>query len=214
MVVMKLNKSHIITLLQKYPDLHYVEDLDIIKGVFHINHRYKGEYLVNEYSIEIRLDDNVTVQVPRVYEQSGKIPCDYSHVYKDGMLCLSTSVEQNIHFINGGTLVDWFESYLIPYFFSMEYFKKYGVYPDGERTHNKLGIVESYAELFEVDNEEQVIRMLDVILNKKFRGHHKCPCESGRRVRDCHREIILEWKQEKYKKILDRDFQYLMKGRD
>ena len=51
--------------------------------------------------------------------------------------------------IDGVTISDFIERYLLPYLYSYTYYKKYGKVPFGEREHGSFGIISFYKEYFE-----------------------------------------------------------------
>lgn len=205
-----MSGEQIYDLVRKYPDLYYNEDLEELIGELKLNHVHNNEHIVNQYKIRIALSDWLNGGLPSVYEISDSIPDDYSHIYNDGMLCLSTDIEQKVHFTEGGMLSDWYEDFVIPYFFSMEYYVKYGKFPNGDRSHNKLGVIESYFDIFDVKEETELAEMFKYILKEPYRGHNLCPCNSGRKVRNCHGEVIRKWKQNEYKEMIQQDLKYLI----
>ncbi|MDF2678669.1 MAG: hypothetical protein K0Q97_3023 [Bacillota bacterium] len=105
------------------------------------------------------------------------------------------------------------QEYVIPYFFAVEYYKKYSTYPFGERQHGNKGILSFYMEKFSVNTYDKAFNMLKYIVMNSYRGHISCPCGSGKRIRQCHKNTIIYWQQEKYRKIFIEDYYNLSKER-
>ena len=204
-----MNNDEIVEFTRCFPNLQISEGLEVIKGCIVINHLLCGEHIVNHFEVQIDID-NLDKSLPRVYEYE-KIPITYPHIYKNRMLCLSTDVEQEIFFLEGGTLTGWINEFVIPYFACMEFYYKYNRFPMGERSHDKMGIIESYMDLFNINDIKSLANMMDYILNKKYRGHLMCPCNSGKSIRNCHKNIITKWKQSSYQRLLKRDFEILIR---
>ena len=67
----------------------------------------------------------------------------------------------------------------------------------GERPHFGKGIHEFYAELLGIPNEADIIGFMKLLARKNQpKGHELCPCNSGNRLRNCHRELIIRARQQ------------------
>lgn len=188
---------------QYFKKLHYENIHKGIRltGILSINHIYNDEHIVDEYNIEIVISQNYPNDFPKIREIGKKIPISYGHIYPDSELCLGTDADMIFNLGSKYVLRDWIEQYVIPYFFSFSYFKKYKVMPFGERNHGIKGELEFYFDYFNVSNKVNVIQILNYICNKTYKGHHLCPCGSGKRIRDCHKDLIIHCK-ENYKEFL------------
>jgi hypothetical protein len=206
-----MKKEEIDLFMNKYPEFHYNEALEEVIGELKLNHLYKNEQLIGNYKIRIKLEKWKNQGLPQVYDLSNKISQNNPHRYYDGRLCLSADVEQNIYFAEGGDFPGWYKEFVIPYFYAMEYYLKYRIYPAGDRSHNEQGILESYCDIFNIYNEENLMEVLKYIICVSYRGHNLCPCSSGKRVRNCHGAMIRKWKQDDYIRILNRDLKYILK---
>ena len=186
----------------KYQTLSYDKENQMIKGRLPIVRNVNDEIVNCCYNVEIDLKH----QPPQVKEVDGIIK-KYTHIYRGGRLCLSTDIEQFIYIQEKG-LFEWFEKYVISYFLTYEYYLKYRVYPFGEYSHDKKGEIESLSQILDV-NEEHVIETTDYILHKNYRGHDLCPCGSGKRIRNCHKDIVLKYKKDEYREIFTKENNYL-----
>jgi hypothetical protein len=82
------------------------------------------------------------------------------------------------------------------YFVSQTYFEARGDWPFGERSHGDAGVMESFADLLDVDNDATIVlEHLRLLSMNKVKGHNPCPCGSGRKLRDCHRDKVEELKK-------------------
>jgi len=176
-----------------FPNLKLIKCINsrqIIVGSLQVNHRY-NDFPVNEsFEIEIEIPEDYPYSIPIVKETGNKVSEEYSHRYSDGSLCLG--VDGEIMLKCGGimTLEYLINTYVIPFFFSYRYYERFGEYPFGERTHGCIGILESYADYFNVSDQMEVYRFLKYAVSNQYRGHLPCPCNSGKRVRDCHGKIL------------------------
>lgn len=168
-------------------------------------------HISDEYFVEILIPDNYPQQLPAIKELGNRIKKYYRHIYPNRMLCLATDSDIRIKLIPEYSLYNWFDSFVIPYFVTYSYYEKYGVFPFGERPHGVKGEFEYLAELFEINNEHAIKQILDYIVNKKYRGHNYCPCGSGKRIRNCHKELVLKYQNEQYRSIFN-DALNMIKG--
>ena len=200
--------------LTEFPTLHWNEERKSLKGSLEINYVYNDERIIDSFQIEIVIPINFEKTLPMIYSKDGKVPKKFNHIYKDDSLCLATKADQLCFFANDYSLIDWIKYYVIPYFFAVDYYKKYKIYVFGQREHGDAGITSFYEEELEVKSHENVLIMLNYILNKTYRGHSSCPCGSGKKIRNCHKDIIIKWKQDKYCDILRNDFILLSGGKE
>lgn len=167
-----------------------VTNKQIIRGPLQLNHRY-NDFTVNEiFEIEIEIPEKYPHAIPIVREISNKISRSYSHIYSDGSLCLGINGEIILKCDGVLNLEYLINSYVIPYLFSYRYFERFREYPFGERSHGAVGILEWYREYFNVKDFKQAYNLLRYSVLNKYRGHLPCPCNSGKRIRNCHGEII------------------------
>ena len=55
-----------------------------------------------------------------------------------------------------------------------------------------MGDLEYIKELFNVKEWGQVFDIMHFIANFSYRGHLLCPCGSGKRLRNCHGDILMK----------------------
>lgn len=167
-----------------------------ISGKVTINKSACGYHLCSTYEVLIEIPLDKT-EFPKVYETSGLINSEYCHRYLTGELCLETNIVLWNRFANGFNLLRWFIDMVESYFFTYEYYSRYEFYPFGERSHDELGIIESYKDLLHEEDTTKLISLLEFIAFKEYRGHLKCPCESGYSLRKCHGPFLLPFFENK-----------------
>lgn len=176
------------------PDMHFVNENDIyieISGRLNI-YRSIEQYVLNKsYKISLFIPKSEE-KLPYVVD-GGSVDKDYPHIYTNGQLCLATDIDMVLAFEENSSLVNWIQHFVEPYYVTYEYYKRYGEYPEGDRAHGEDGIVQSYMDIFSVDGRH-AMRILDEIVYEIYRGHHLCPCESGKTIRNCHGKTILQFK--------------------
>lgn len=74
--------------------------------------------------------------------------------------------------------------YVEPYYFSYEFFQRYGEFPFGERGHDWEGIIQTYSDYFNEPDVVKTIKLMAFISGQKYRGHVLCPCGSGQKASD------------------------------
>lgn len=179
-------------LLRVYNGLSVEEMLDtriVLSGRVLIKRMALGYQLCKEYQMKIILPLCVDV-LPYVIDSGNQIDKNYPHRYIDGQLCLETDTAIRIYFINGFDLVSWMYNFVEPYYFSYEYFQRYGVFPFGERAHGTEGILQTYGEIFNEPNYVKVFKLMKFIQCGRYRGHLPCPCGSGTKLRLCHGQLM------------------------
>ena len=186
-------EAQIKALLCSYSKLSRAKDSDstvVIIGSIDVNKCFNDFTVAQNYKIEVQIPKNEE-KLPNVLDAGHHIMRDYPHLYSDRSLCLATETDIRFRYIEGFDLVDWMGTYVENYYYSYEYYQRFGVFPFGERGHGDKGVLETYQEIFDVNSTTAAKNVLSYIVShKKYRGHHLCPCNSGKKVRDCHKEII------------------------
>ena len=184
-------------LLSKYSHLRVLEyDCNhipkFIQGTFIMDEAYNGVHFVEEYHIRI---DLVNYEVPFITEIGEHIDKKYQHKYGNNGLCLgiTTEILTNCCTNNIFDLLLWFDNFVIPYFFSYEYYNLTGKYPFGERSHGNQGILEYYMDIFNLQNINQAYNFIKFASTlKQYRGHFLCPCGSNKKIRNCHKNELIK----------------------
>lgn len=182
----------------------------LVQGNLSFSAEYTGRRIDDEYFIEIILPEDYPDSPPKARETAKRIPADF-HKYQDETLCLSTSLAVRVKFAQEPTLVGFVNNCLIPYLFSFSYKCKYGNMPFGELSHGGRGILEYYKDLFHLNDDRAVLRLIKILADDNYRGHVSCPCGSGKRLRACHGTGLLEIKKVQASLDFQNDYRYLIK---
>lgn len=177
---------------EKYPmlDISKCEDDYIFSGEFILNHVYDEIRMTGKFDLEIVVPGDFSLAFPRVRELSNCIDEDYPHQYTNGQFCLASDLELRMFFSQDTDICSFIEKYVIPYLYTYRFYEEYGVYPYGERSHGTMGNLEYLQDLFQVDDWKQVLDFMLFVVQSSYRGHLLCPCGSGKRIRNCHGEIL------------------------
>ena len=190
--------AQVAALLQKYPNLEIASKAEteiIITGWIHIARIFNDFPLIKNVQLEITIPI-AQERFPYVKDTGGHIDTKYPHRYLSGHLCLATEIDLKLHFLDGFDLLQWMDDFVEPYYFSHEYYQRFGCYPFGDRAHGYLGAIQSYCDWFSVSRLDTISSILiQIQANNHYRGHHLCFCGSGKKMRDCHGQQILYFYQ-------------------
>jgi len=179
-------------LIREHPYLHVDEnETNTIRGSLEFNRSFEGISIKDKFEIEIYLPKNFPDDLPLAKEIGGRIPSDF-HKNPDETFCFGAPEEVKRIFRACPTLIGFVRNLVEPYLYSFIYKEKYGKMPWGELSHGEQGILEHYKERFGVSHDIAAIGLLRILADEDDRGHYDCPCGSGKRLRDCHRELLAE----------------------
>lgn len=129
---------------------------------------------------------------PFVWETGGRIPrVADRHVYpKPGNCCLCVWQEW-LWQVKFPTFESFLMGPLHSYFVSQSIFEMTGQWPFGERGHDKVGLDQALDSMLAVIPNVQTDSALALLSKLKIKGHARCPCGSGKRLRSCHFDDLL-----------------------
>lgn len=178
----------------------------VLAGSILINRSSKEFQVYKEYSVKIVIPLE-SEELPYVLDTGNHIDSNYPHRYLSGKLCLETDTNIKIRFIDVFLLEAWMTEYVEPYYFSYEFFQRYGEFPFGERGHGWNGIIQTYSDFFNEPDCVKTIRLMASISTHQYRGHALCPCGSGKKLRYCHGTFIMKfYADDRLKVIVRKDF--------
>ncbi len=187
-------KDHYQELSQKYTGLNLKQEKGnyFVEGLLSFSAGNGDNYIEDDFEISIVIPDNYPETPPHVIETKGRIPSDF-HTHSSGnTLCLATSFETKRKFFRHKNLIGFVETLLVPYFYAYSFYEKKGEMPFGELSHGAKGIYEYYQDLFGVDDANKLFLFFKILVDKSYKGHHPCPCGSGKILRKCHGSILRE----------------------
>jgi len=174
---------------KKYPTLVVlIEDDNVyIRGnlfLYSLDGREMDHYL-----IEINILENYPNSIPIVREMGARIPriADRHINPEKGNACLFLPDERYKYYPPSSTIVDFIEGPVKSFFLWQTDFDLNGSKSSfGARGHNTLGRYEFYCEELKTKDIYIIKRSLDYITAKKLKKHWKCYCGSGKELRYCH----------------------------
>jgi SEC-C motif len=149
------------------------------------------EQIIDSFDIEIRIPHSYPDDLPEVTETAGRIDGSYSHRNPAvGTMCLAAPVQVRLTFLEQPSLLGFVNRLTIPYLYGFAYWYRHGVHPFGELEHGHEGIAQYYKRRLGLANDVAVLEFLSYLLEHGFRGHHDCPCGSGKKLRACHGDAM------------------------
>lgn len=175
-------KSQIKEVLAHYRGLYFNE----------INNSVEGELFISKddsYDISMLLAP-YPKHFPVVFEMGERIPRKVNrHIYSNtGSCCLSTQAKAQILLKTQITSLNSFvKEIVVPYFQNNSFFEINGHYNGEEYSHSKMGIIESYRDILQTNNDLQIAKLIyNRINHEKLKIHDPCYCGSGQSIKKCN----------------------------
>lgn len=148
---------------------------------------------ITAFDIEMELSSRYPRCEPRVFEVGGRIPrTPARHVNPDGDCCV-TVWENWLATAPDHSFASYVSGPLNEYFLGQYWFEEKGEWPFGERAHGSTGLQEAYADALGIPNSKDgLVYHLRLLSQDWPKGHWLCPCGSGKMLRHCHRDDLME----------------------
>ncbi len=168
-------------------------------------------YIDDKYDIEIEFLRGFPKQFPLVREVGRRIQQiaeKYSlkdvrdlHINKNqnNAICLCPQPAEKLKYPDEIDLVHFMNNLVVPFFYGLSYYNKFGSWPWNEYPHGDLGIFEFYGENKEKNDLSLAKRCYEClteqyekyITNKNVvKGHSPCICGSKEKFRKCHKVAL------------------------
>jgi hypothetical protein len=177
-------------LAERYPNLHSsrrsADASVVLRGKFPITHAGRE---IDRFFVEIEIPCNFPNAWPRVWETGGRIPHTLArHVNQaDGTLCVVLPDEAFIRYPPTVTALEYLNGPLRNFFIGQLCVENGGPWPWGEHAHGLNGAIAYYGDLLGVGDDVLTIgKILYLVCERRYKGHWRCPCESGQIIRKCH----------------------------
>lgn len=152
-----------------------------------------------EYGVVLVLQGNYPKRPPEMFCNDPKLPIGNidRHIMSDGRACLAVHAEIGRRWPPGSTIIDYLDNLVAPFLAWQAYYDEYQKPPPwGEHSHGAQGIIEYYANLLGRSTDCSVVGFMRLLARKnRPKGHEPCPCNSGKRLRDCHRDLLYDIRQ-------------------
>lgn len=150
------------------------------------------------FTIDLEIPGVYPRRIPMLWCNPQEIPWEIDrHVYpKDGLACLCVFSEYRKHWPPGSDLTDFLSTLVRPFLVGQAYYQAHGRWPPGnERSHGAEGVIEAYRDFLAPLGTvtRPVIEDFANLLARRThpKGHESCPCGSGKKLRLCHRSILM-----------------------
>lgn len=166
----------------------------LLEGLFVVSGSDKP---FDSFQVRIGITANFPREEPIVFETGGRIPREVDrHIYPElGNCCLGIWEEWLLTAPNHSFEI-FLTGILHDYFVGQAHFEAVEHWPFGQRSHGDAGFVESFSDILNTRADTKtVIEHLELLSMNEIKGHHLCPCGSGRKLRQCHRTWLEELKQ-------------------
>ena len=166
----------------------------ILKGMFGV--KSEGQ-TVDSFPVRIHFPGNYPHGLPIVEVLGERIPTSPDrHINSDRSACLYVPEEWLAHRPD-----DRFLTFLrIPvrnFFLGQLYYETHKRFPPtGERQHYGAGLIDAYSDTLGVPAKiNEIHYWLRILASNRSKGHWKCPCGSGKIVRQCCRQLVFDKQQ-------------------
>jgi hypothetical protein len=95
----------------------------------------------------------------------------------------------------GAPLLDFLAGLLHSFFLAQSLVELGEAWPFGQWAHGAKGIFEYYCELLKTADLRVITTFLDYMVGKKIKGYWPCPCNNGKRLRDCHFRFVMDLRE-------------------
>jgi hypothetical protein len=182
-------KNEFLELKRYYPRLNlkfFSGNYCIITGDVRINaiDKEKNIHIIEDFNIEIKIDSKYPKNLPVIKNLSDNISKEFEHVNQDGTLCLGVNLEAKLLFYKNSTLLNWFNTFVVTFFYNAKYFEKYGGVIAGERKHYTECVVDALKEILNLEDVKKIVRLMKI--RKSFKTGDTCICGSKKKIKDCH----------------------------
>ncbi len=164
----------------------------VVQGTYGITAPDSNDQI--EYRICILLPDRYPKQAPILFCNDPKLPIGNidRHILVDGTACLGVYTDIMTRWSKHPNIVYFLDNFVAPFLVWQAYFDAHQKPPSwGQRSHFTDGIIEYYAELLGMIKKRSVVDFIKLLARKNQpKGHEMCPCGSGERLRNCHRQLL------------------------
>jgi hypothetical protein len=188
----KLHASEISTVHKRFPDVRVIEHQGrlLLEGPFPALD--DAGAILRQYRLLVAFPQDYPSWIPDTFMQEPHVKhIAARHIFsKNGRACLCLIHEVPNYFPTGSRFDTYFERLLRPWLIGQAYYDENGKWPWPARPHNKEGILEGLGELIGLPGPEVIENFAQLLVRKnRAGGHELCPCSSGDKLRNCHREL-------------------------
>lgn len=169
-----------------------------------------------EYTLTLWLPNQYPKSPPVMFCNDPKLPVDEldRHILRHGQACLEVRPEIRRRWPPNSNLVDFLVNLVEPFLAWQTYYEAFGEPPEwGDRAHGLKGITEYYTGLLGISENDNLLGFMKLLARKnRPKGHELCPCNSGLKIRHCHRDSIYRIRENLYFEDIVDDLRTIEKG--
>jgi len=191
-----IKKPELLTRVQQeiktYPTLRVVVENNkiFIRGKLQILSPAKTR-VIDDFSIEIEFPNNFPMSIPIVRETGGRIPPTLDRHNPRGVVCLFVPEDGENYYQGDGSIINFIENCVTPFFIGQSYYQEKGEWLFGERPHGIPGVIDYYREKF---GDKAATTFEQYLWKREIKGHWLCYCGSGKRMRKCHMRYLIYYR--------------------
>lgn len=194
-MIEKIIYDHFYDVKSQYNGLHLTRDKNgeySVNGILAFSASYTDITIEDNFEIFINIPKRYPSIPPSVKETGGRIPSEFHVNPGINTLCLGAPLEVKKNFFKNKTLIGFVDLLLIPFLYSYSYYEKKNRMPFGELRHGARGILDYYKELFQTNNTQVILNLLNLLISNSYRKNSPCPCKSGKSIKECHADILID----------------------
>lgn len=188
------------------------QEAAVVQGTFGIGLPDTSEEI--EYRICILMPYRYPTQLPLLFCNDPKLPIGNidRHIMNDGSACLGVYADIMTRWSMKPNIVNFLDNFVAPFLVWQAYYDVHHQPPPwGQRPHFADGIIEFYSELIGIHERQSVIEFMKLLARKnRPKGHERCPCGSGERLRNCHRQLLYSTREKIAWEYVVKDLQAIL----
>ena len=194
----------------------FTRDCAICRGTYVL--RVPDSNRSYDFMITVITRPNHPKDLPLLCCDDPKLPAGFynRHIMSDSMACLGVGAEIKRRWHPENGLVGFFHDFVSQFLAWQVYYETNGhAPPTGQRAHFGKGILEFYAEDLGLPDLSGVPDFMKLLAKQdRPKGHLICPCGSGKKLRDCHGDLIWRARENLPWQHVRDDFAQLDIGKD
>jgi hypothetical protein len=167
-----------------------------------------------EYGISILMPAKYPKQIPIMFCNDPKLPIGNidRHILDNGSACLGVYADIMTRWAIEPGIVNFLEKFVAPFLVWQAYYDAHQRPTSwGQRSHFAEGIIEYYAEVLGMNKCPSVVEFMKLLARKnRPKGHERCPCGSGGRLRNCHKELLYRTREKVAWQYVAKDLQTVL----
>ena len=174
-----------------FPDvtIHIEQGRIILRGPFPVIN--ENDRTLRTYQLEVVFPRDYPDWIPTVCMREPGIKYEPDrHMFNNGKACFCLPHEIPMLLGEGITFQAFHEKLFQYWLLGQVAYDRDGNWPFSAWQHTEEGIIDAYAEITRFADRQAVKTFIRLLVRKNpAKGHEWCPCGSGLRLRQCHRQL-------------------------